>query len=169
MSSKTLIVVISLTLLGNTPCMADAWKNANSRSTSEYRFSSVATVQTGGARGLFLTNSWKDYNTKPSQSFEMHTIFESGMAENISLMARNLEDGMTADEAMAKVSPRRVIGTGDEDLKPGYDLTDPSLMPVGDVPVMLLIVFAAMATYLRYRKLKAAQLVPTAQAAQPAE
>ena len=38
-----------------------------------------------------------------------------------------------------------------------------------EVYAFCIIVFAAMATYLRYRKLKAAQLVPTAQAAQPAE
>lgn len=154
MSSKTLILVISLTLLGNIPCMADVWQNANNRpmsSASGYKFSSVATMHTSDARERFRSSTSAAYSTHSyRQSFPTHSICESGIPENITLMARSLENGMTADEALAKNGPRRVIGSGDEDLKPDYDLEDPSLAPVGEIPwglmALLCTLFAGITT-----------------------
>lgn len=41
--------------------------------------------------------------------------------------------------------------------------------PIGEVPVLLLIILAAMVTYLRARKLKAAYFAPTAEVTQSKE
>lgn len=55
--------------------------------------------------------------------------------------------------------PRRVISDDDKDdptLKPQDELGDPSLQPIGEVPVLLLILLATLVTYLRVRKLRMA-------------
>lgn len=58
----------------------------------------------------------------------------------IPLLAREVEGGMTAEQTLAKISPRRVVindddddGYGDEVLRPN-DPNDPYLTPVGDIP-----------------------------------
>lgn len=170
MIRRILIWVIALTLLGHINCMANGFSSAaNHSKLPAYRFASVAPMHTSGTHERLLSNSSTPF--RKSTSSAAYRIYDLGEATlgTISLAARDLENGTTADETLVKITPRRVISPGDEEYRPDYDLDDPFLTPVGDVPVMLLIVFAAMATYLRYRKLKAAQLVPTAQAAQPAE
>ena len=163
MNNRLLILFISLTLLGNIPCMADAWQDANSRaarSASGYGFSSVATMPTSSAQERFRTNSSAAYSAQsPRRSFPRYSICESGIAENISLMARSLENGMTADEALAKNGPRRTIinddDYGDDDNRPGYDPNDPFFTPVGDIPwplIALLCTLLAGITMLRIRR-----------------
>lgn len=67
------------------------------------------------------------------------------------LAARNIQDGMTAEQGLRASMPRRVIindgdegDYGNEDPRPGYDPQDPFFTPVGDVPwfLILLLVLA---------------------------
>lgn len=97
--------------------------------------------------------------------------------QTLSLSARNLGNGTTADETLAMNRPRRVIIEGDDDydpepgegpLTPSYDPNDPFFTPLGDVSVLLLIILAAMVTYLRACKLKAAQVASVARETQEA-
>ena len=119
----------------------------------------------------FSTNSVQTMNTQSlnKQSLSMYGASSQLMYGNytVPMAAKYIGDGETLEEDDYYEPRRKVIGGGG--YRPDYDPEDPFHTPVGDVPVMLLIVFAAIATYLRYRKLKADQLVPTAQAAQPAE
>lgn len=64
------------------------------------------------------------------------------------LAARNIQDGMTAEQGLRASMPRRVIindGGGDEgdydeeNLRPGYDPQDPFFTPVGDIPWLLML------------------------------
>lgn len=148
MNNRLLILFIFLTLLGNIPCMADAWQDANSRaarSASGYRFSSVATMPTSGAQERFRTNSSAAYSARPyRQSFPTYSICESGIAENISLSARNLQGGTMADQTIGRSGPRRVIIDDDDDYSGDdwqrpTDPNDPYFTPIGDVPWLFLI------------------------------
>lgn len=70
----------------------------------------------------------------------------------MALAARNIKDGMTAEEGLRANAPRRVIiDSGDDygtdgDLKPDYEPTDPFFTPVGDIPwlwmILLLVLYA---------------------------
>lgn len=82
----------------------------------------------------------------------------SGLAlatSSMPLMARNVEGGMTADQTLQKIAPRRVIGDGDEDLRP-TDPSDPYFTPVGDIPWLIIgllcLLFVAIRETLRHRR-----------------
>ena len=132
-----------------------------------------------GIKGATLTTSTPAYGTNSAQMMNTQSLNKQSLSMygassqlmygnySVPMAAKYIGGGETLEDDEYYEQRRRVIGGGG--YRPDYDPEDPFHTPVGDVPVMLLIVFAAMATYLRYRKLKAAQLVPTAQAAQPAE
>lgn len=171
MRSKSLIVLISLLLTGHAACMASGvWQNAVNTTVVAaeapvvFGFNSVAPMQSAGTSDLFHTTSFSLNRFASGHNYNSLTF------QTMSLSAWNLGDGMTADEALEKNRPRRVIQPGDDDpeLKPGDELGDPSLQPIGEVPVLLLIILAAMVTYLRARKLKAAQVAPVARETQDA-
>ena len=75
------------------------------------------------------------------------------------LAARNITGGMTSDQTVAMLSPRRVIinddddddGYGDDPLRPGYDPQDPGA-PIGDIPWLLMLVFCIFTAVLRTRQ-----------------
>lgn len=85
---------------------------------------------------------------------------------SVSLAARSLQGGMTAEQGLKAYAPRRVIIDDDDDynqdpgedpLNPGYNPNDPFLSPVGDAPGWLLLccaVYAACCLF-RRRKLRA--------------
>ena len=77
------------------------------------------------------------------------------------LAARNITGGMTSDQTVAMLSPRRVIiddndnddgyGTDGDDLRPGYDPQNPGA-PIGDIPWLLMLVFCIFTAVLRTRQ-----------------
>ena len=75
------------------------------------------------------------------------------------LAARNITGGMTSDQTVAMLSPRRVIinddddddGYGDDPLRPGYDPQDPGA-PIGDIPWLLMLVICIFTAVLRTRQ-----------------
>ena len=79
------------------------------------------------------------------------------------LAARNVAGGMTADQTMPMFSPRRVIihddddndGYDDENLRPGYDPTNPFSSSFGDTPwlimALLALLYIASRVYMRAR------------------
>lgn len=78
----------------------------------------------------------------------------------VSLAARSVEGGETADQAYARINPRRAIihdgdeddGYGDENLHPTNPPADPYLTPVGEMPwwfVLALVAIYLLTTVLR--------------------
>lgn len=163
MIRRILIWVIALTFLGHINCMANGFSSAaNHSKLPAYRFASVAPMHTSGTHERLLSNSSVPFETSTSSAaYRIYCISEVSTFGTHSHTIRDLEDGTTADET-GRNTPRRVISPGDEDLQPDYDLDDPFLSPVGEVPVALLILLAAMVTYLRARKIKATQQTQTA-------
>ena len=92
----------------------------------------------GGNAGVTGSSSHSSNRGVLNNSFSVPTL----TAVSIPLSARNLQDGMTAEQGLSASMPRRTIihdgsGTdeyGDENLKPTYDPTDPFFTPVGDTP-----------------------------------
>lgn len=157
MRSKSLIVLISLLLTGHAACMASGvWQNAVNTTVVAaeapvvFGFNSAAPMQSASTSDLFHTTSFSLNRFASGHNYNSLTF------QTMSLSAWNLGDGMTADEALEKNRPRRVIQDGDEPLKPSDELGDPSLQPIGEVPVLLLILLAALVTYLRVRKIRMA-------------
>lgn len=164
MIRRILIWVIALTLLGHINCMANGFSSAaNHSKLPAYRFASVAPMHTSSTHERLLSNSSLPFETSTSSAaYRIYCISEVSTFGTHSLTKRDLEDGTTADETSGRNTPRRVISPGDDGLQPEYDITDPFLSPVGEVPVALLILLAAMVTYLRARKIKATQQTQTA-------
>lgn len=157
MRSKSLIVLISLLLTGHAACMASGvWQNAVNTTVVAaeapvvFGFNSVAPMQSAGTSDLFHTTSFSLNRFASGHNYNSLTF------QTMSLSAWNLGDGMTADEALEKNRPRRVIQDGDGEFKPSDELGDPSLQPIGEVPVLLLILLATLVTYLRVRKIRMA-------------
>ena len=76
------------------------------------------------------------------------------------LAARNITGGMTSDQTVAMLSPRRVIINDDDGddgydddggLRPGYDPQNPGA-PIGDIPWLLMLVFCIFTAVLRTRQ-----------------
>ncbi len=169
MRSKSLIVLISFLLTGHAACMASGvWQNAVNTTVAAaeapvvFGFNSVAPMQSAGTSDLFHTTSFSLNRFASGHNYNSMTM------QTLSLSARNLGNGTTADEALEKNRPRRVIQDGDEPFKPSDELGDPSLQPIGEVPVLLLILLAALVTFFRTRKLQAAQVAPVARETQEA-
>lgn len=169
MIRKVLIVFLSLAL-GHVACIAGVWQNAANASMAApatMSFSSVAPMQTADATDPFHSSSFSHSRVASGHNYNSMTI------QTLSLSARNLGNGTTADETLAMNRPRRVIIDDDPDYgtdydTPGYDPNDPFFTPVGDVPVLLLILLAALVTFFRARKLQAAQVAPVARETQEA-
>lgn len=173
MIRKVLIVFLSLAL-GHAACIAGVWQNAANASMAApatMSFSSVAPMQTAGSTDLFHSSSFSHSRVASGHNYNSVTM------QTLSLSARNLGNGTTADETLAMNRPRHVIIERDDDydpedgegpLTPGYDPNDPFFTPVGDVPVLLLILLAALVTFFRTRKLKATQVAPVARETQEA-
>ena len=117
----------------------------------------------GGAGHGAATNSGSN-RSGVTQSYNFSV--NSGLAlatSSMPLLARNVEGGMTSDQTLAKMSPRRVIindddddsGYGDENLRP-TDPTDPYFTPVGDIPWLIIgllcLLFGAIRDTLRHRR-----------------
>lgn len=136
-----------------------------------------------GIRGATLTTSTPTYgansvqmmNTQSlnTQSLSMYGASSQLMHGNYSVpMAAKFIGGgeILEEEEEPCYGPRRRALGGDT-YRPGYDPNDPFHTPLGEVPVLLIIILAAMVTYLRSRKLKAAALtatLPTAEESQEA-
>lgn len=80
---------------------------------------------------------------------------------SIPLAARSIEGGLTSDQTLRMLSPRRTIihdgdgedDYGDDDLRPDYDPDDPYFTPVGDTPWLFLLALAlSWAIILKLRK-----------------
>ena len=164
MIRRILIWVVALTLLGHINCMANGFSSAaNHSKLPAYRFASVAPMHTSSTHERLLSNSSVPFETSTSSAaYRIYCISEVSTFGTHSLTTRDLGDVKTADETLGRNTPRRVISDGDEDLHPEYELNDPSLAPVGEVPLALLILLAAMVTYLRARKIKATKQTQTA-------
>lgn len=100
----------------------------------------------------------------PSYSLSVNTNGGLALAtSSMPLLARNVEGGMTADQTLQKIAPRRVIindddddsGYGNDDLRP-TDPSDPYFTPVGDIPWLIIgllcLLFVAIRETLRHRR-----------------
>lgn len=77
----------------------------------------------------------------------------------VPMAAKSIGGGETLAGAESGYRPmRRVIRGDDDNLRPGYDREDPFSTPVGDMPLLLLVILAAIAAGVRMRKVKNANL-----------
>ena len=157
MIRKIWIWVVALTLLWHIDCIAnDFSRPANSSIIPKYGFSSEAPMHTYSTNERLQSNSSVPFGTSTSSAaYRIYSISEVSTFDTHSLTIQDLGDGTTADETLGRRTPRRVISNGDEEYRPGYDITDPYLTPVGEVPValivMLTLVYAASIRRCRQR------------------
>lgn len=140
--------------------------NAYSQLSSATNYNGGREVAVYNRIAMKSTSAFSAYDVQPlnTQSLSMYGATSQIMYGNytIPMAAKDISGGETLedDEPIYAVI-RRALG-GEEGLRPGYDPEDPFHTPVGEVPVALLILLAAMVTYLRARKIKATQQTQTA-------
>lgn len=91
-----------------------------------------------------------------AQSQVMHGTYTVPMA------AQSVGGGTTTvddEEEVTYSMMRRALGGGSGGYRPGYDPGDPFHTPLGEIPVLLLILAAAGVTYFRVRKMRQATVV----------
>lgn len=125
--------------------------------TSSATVHSIGGGGNGGTGYGAATNSGSN-RSGVTQSYNFSVNTNGGLAlatSSMPLLARNVEGGMTADQTLQKIAPRRVIIDGDDDLRP-TDPTDPYLTPVGDIPWLIIgllcLLFGAIRETLRHRR-----------------
>ena len=125
--------------------------------TSSATVHSIGGGGNGGTGYGAATNSGSN-RSGVTQSYNFSVNTNGGLAlatSSMPLLARNVEGGMTADQTLQKIAPRRVIGDGDEDLRP-TDPSDPYFTPVGDIPWLIIgllcLLFVAIRETLRHRR-----------------
>ena len=164
-SARTARVAATPTTVGAKPLPRN---NTASNGWKLYLNSSATVHQIGGGgvggAGMgAATNSGSNRSgVTPSYGFSVN----SGLVlatSSMPLMARNVEGGMTADQTLAMMSPRRVIindddddsGYGNDDLRP-TDPSDPYFTPIGDIPWLIMgllcLLFVAIRETLRAKR-----------------
>ncbi len=133
--------------------------------TSSATVHSIGGGGNGGAGIGTATNSGSN-RSGVTQSYNFSVNTNGGLAlatSSMPLLARNVEGGMTADQTLQKIAPRRVIindddddsGYGNDDLRP-TDPSDPYFTPVGDIPWLIIgllcLLFGAIRETLRHRR-----------------
>ena len=122
-----------------------------------YRTSSQTVHQVGGGGGATAgTGSGSHAATRGIYVSSTPVMAVS----SIPLAARNLQDGMMAEQGLRAGMPRRTIiqdGSGDdlygdENLRPGTDPQDPFFTPVGDIPWLLMLLLCMAFGYPPVRK-----------------
>jgi hypothetical protein len=113
--------------------------------------------------GAATNSSSNRSGVTPSYGFSVNTGALAMTSSYMPLMARNVEGGMTADQTLAMMSPRRVIindddddsGYGNDDLRP-TDPSDPYFTPIGDTPWVMMgllcLLFVAIRETLRAQR-----------------
>lgn len=133
--------------------------------TSSATVHSIGGGGNGGAGMGAAANSGSN-RSGVTQSYNFSVNTNGGLAlatSSMPLLARNVEGGMTAEQTLQKIAPRRVIindddddsGYGNDDLRP-TDPTDPYFTPVGDIPWLIIgllcLLFVAIRETLRHRR-----------------
>lgn len=133
--------------------------------TSSATVHSIGGGGNGGTGYGAATNSGSN-RSGVTQSYNFSVNTNGGLAlatSSMPLLARNVEGGMTADQTLQKIAPRRVIindddddsGYGNDDLRP-TDPSDPYFTPVGDIPWLIIgllcLLFVAIRETLRHRR-----------------
>ena len=161
-SARTARVAATPTTVGAKPSPRN---NTASNGWKLYLSSSATVHQIGGGgagSGAAGNSSSNRSGVTPSYGFSVN----SGLVlatSSMPLMARNVEGGMTADQTLAMMSPRRVIindgdedsGYGDDDLRP-TNPSDPYFTPIGDTPWVMMgllcLLFVAIRETLRAQR-----------------
>ena len=162
-SARTARVAATPTTVGAKPSPRN---NTASNGWKHYLNSSATVHQIGGGgagSGAAGNSSSNRSGVTPSYGFSVN----SGLVlatSSMPLMARNVEGGMTADQTLAMMSPRRVIihdgdedsGYGDDDLHPTDNASDPYFTPIGDTPWVMMgllcLLFVAIRETLRAKR-----------------
>lgn len=164
-SARTARVAATPTTVGAKPSP----RNNTASNGWKLYLSSSATVHSIGGGGGGAAGSGAAGNSgsnrsgvTPSYGFSVNSgLFLA--TSSMPLMARNVEGGMTADQTLAMMSPRRVIinddddesGYGNDDLRP-TDPSDPYFTPIGDTPWVMMgllcLLFVAIRETLRAQR-----------------
>ena len=123
------------------PTVSTGWQIYRTSSKTVHQIGGGGSGASGSSGSTNGGSSSRGIHTN-SGSFSVPSLAVTSMP----LAARNLQDGMTAEQGIRAAMPRRTIindddneGYGDDDLRPGYDPNDPFFTPVGDIPWIFLL------------------------------
>lgn len=165
-SARTARVAATPTTVGAKPSP----RNNTASNGWKLYLTSSATVHSIGGGGGGAAGSGAAGNSgsnrsgvTPSYGFSVNIGALAMASSSMPLMARNVEGGMTSDQTLAMMSPRRVIinddddesGYGNDDLRP-TDPNDPYFTPIGDTPWVMMgllcLLFVAIRETLRAQR-----------------